>query len=323
MPEPVLLPARAELLPAVARPLTAQRLVEDWLASQRSPQTRTAYQRDLARFARWLGAEGGAEVLRALVDAGPAGANALVLEYRTWLREQGKAPATCNRYLSSIRSLVALARTLGLPLQELRVRNLPSRAYRDTRGPGRQGVLALLAQAGKSRPPRRQRDRAIVRLLYDLALRVGEACALDLEDVDLEAQAVRIRGKGRLEDERLGLPDPTRAALASWLEVRGAESGPLFHRLDGAAKDSRERLTDRSARRMIGALARRAGLAHVAPHGLRHAAVTEALELTGGNVRAVARFSRHRRLDTVLVYDDAREDLAGQVARQVAGAASE
>ncbi len=55
------------------------------------------------------------------------------------------------------------------------------------------------------------------------------------------------------------------------------------------------------------------------PHGLRHAAITEALELTSGDGRAVQRFSRHRDVRTIERYDDSRQDLAGEVAWKVAG----
>ena len=54
------------------------------------------------------------------------------------------------------------------------------------------------------------------------------------------------------------------------------------------------------------------------PHGLRHAAITEALDKTGGDVRAVQRFSRHADVRTLQAYDDARTDLVGKVARLVA-----
>ncbi len=57
----------------------------------------------------------------------------------------------------------------------------------------------------------------------------------------------------------------------------------------------------------------------VRPHGLRHAAITEALALTGGDLRAVGRYSRHRDLRVLALYDDSRADLAGEVARKVAG----
>jgi integrase/recombinase XerC len=53
-------------------------------------------------------------------------------------------------------------------------------------------------------------------------------------------------------------------------------------------------------------------------HGIRHSAITTVLDLSGGNVRAAQRFSRHRDLATLLRYDDSREDLAGQMARLAA-----
>ena len=40
------------------------------------------------------------------------------------------------------------------------------------------------------------------------------------------------------------------------------------------------------------------------PHGLRHTAVTTALDATNGDVRSVRRFSRHADIGTVLIYDD-------------------
>jgi len=68
---------------------------------------------------------------------------------------------------------------------------------------------------------------------------------------------------------------------------------------------------------MVRDLGRKIGL-KVWPHGLRHAAITEALDLTGGNVRAVQRFSRHRDVRILERYDDNRRDLGGEVAKQVA-----
>ena len=48
-----------------------------------------------------------------------------------------------------------------------------------------------------------------------------------------------------------------------------------------------------------------AGLSRVVrPHGLRHGSITKALDLTRGNLRDVAVFSRHRKSRTLQVYDD-------------------
>jgi hypothetical protein len=41
------------------------------------------------------------------------------------------------------------------------------------------------------------------------------------------------------------------------------------------------------------------------------------VSVTGGDVRAVRLFSRHADIRTVAAYDDARQDLAGVVARKV------
>lgn len=69
-------------------------------------------------------------------------------------------------------------------------------------------------------------------------------------------------------------------------------------------------------------LGRKVGL-KVWPHGLRHTAITEALDLTGGNVRAVQRFSRHRDVRILERNDDNRRDLGGEVAKQVAAGVPE
>ena len=83
------------------------------------------------------------------------------------------------------------------------------------------------------------------------------------------------------------------------------------------ARPGKGRLTAIGLYGMVRELGRKIGL-KVWPHGLRHAAITEALDLTGGNVRAVQRFSRHRDVRILERYDDNRRDLASEVAKQVA-----
>jgi integrase/recombinase XerC len=211
-----------------------------------------------------------------------------------------------------------LARTLGLVPWTLEAPSVKSAAYRDTRGPGRRGFDLLLEELDRRGDRKATRDRALLRLLFDLALRRGEAVALDLADVNLEASTVAVIGKGRRERLLLTLPAETANALRAWLEVRGLEPGPLFVNADRARKGAR--LTGRSVARVLAAIGQRVGLT-VRPHGLRHAAITAALDLTGGDVRKVQRFSRHADVRTVALYDDAREDLAGEVARRVAAGA--
>jgi integrase/recombinase XerC len=139
---------------------------------------------------------------------------------------------------------------------------------------------------------------------------------LDVEHLDLAEGLVWVLGKGRSQRERLTLPGPTREALSVWLALRGDAPGPLFTSLDRARKGS-GRLSGSAVYAVIRSLGERAGL-RARPHGLRHAAITEALDRTGGDVRKVQRYGRHREVRVLARYDANRQDLAGDVARLVA-----
>ena len=69
---------------------------------------------------------------------------------------------------------------------------------------------------------------------------------------------------------------------------------------------------------LVAALSRLAGLSRVRPHGLRHAAITEVLDVTRGDFRTAQRFGRLAKADTLQFYDDNREDLGGGAARLIA-----
>lgn len=308
-------PAREDLLQRI------RRLWASYLSTL-SEHTRKAYTRDLRDFARHLGAADGLETLRRLIEGGPGEANTLALDYKGDLLRRGLSPQTINRRLAAIRSLVKLANTSGMISWELSVRGEKAQPYRDTRGPGRSGYQRILKAMDGSERPREIRDGAILHLLYDLALRRGELARLDFSDLDLSAGTVRILGKGRREPEKLELPEETKAVLSRWIETRGTGPGPLFRNYDRAGKKSGDgRLTPEGIYKLVLYRAAQAGL-KTRPHGLRHAAITEALELTGGNLAAVQDFSRHRSSEILRRYDDNREKRGAEVAKLVAKAAS-
>jgi integrase len=56
----------------------------------------------------------------------------------------------------------------------------------------------------------------------------------------------------------------------------------------------------------------------VRPHGLRHRSSTPALD-SGRDLRDVRRFTSHRSLEMVLRYDVMRRNIAGEIARDLAG----
>ena len=143
-----------------------------------SPNTLQAYRRDLVDFAAHLGEVNAEAAARRLLSGGLGDANALVLGYRSSLLAAGQSPSTINRRLSAIRSVVALARMLGLIDWAIEVKNVRADTYRDTRGPQLGGVEALLVAAKRQAGTKAQRDVAMVRLMFDLALRRGEVVAL-------------------------------------------------------------------------------------------------------------------------------------------------
>jgi integrase/recombinase XerC len=156
----------------------------------------------------------------------------------------------------------------------------------------------------------------MIRLMLDCGLRVGEVVGLDLEHA--EDTAVWILGKGRTERERIGLPVQTAGAIRRWLEVRGDVAGPLFQGVTRHGKVRAGRLSTRSVRRMLEEHGEALGTA-IRPHGLRHTAITAALDATNGDLRKCARFSRHANLATLERYDDNRRDVAADVAADLAG----
>ncbi len=283
-------------------------------------RTARTYLADYRDFARFLGAGSPEAAVEALTGMGSGHANACALAYRVHLADRGLSAGTVARRLVALRSACKSARRLGRIAWGLDVPGPKPEPYRDTRGPGSDGWRRMLtaAEAGAGKP-RGRRDLALLRLLHDLALRRGEVVALDLADLDLDAAAVAVVGKGKTEAVRLTLPGPTRRALAGWLDAHPDPRAPLFVRLDAAGRGGAGRLTGEAVRRTVAELGRVAGLSRVPrPHGLRHQAITAALD-AGRDVRDVRKFFRHAKLDTVLIYDDARRDIAGDIAALVAG----
>jgi len=298
------------------RTVTHRELLDQFL-SRRSVRTRKAYESDLSNFAFYCCATDIRDAVSMLLGLSPGQANTLALQYKNWMIEKKLSPATINRRLAALRSVMKLANTLGLVQHTLSIENERTRGYRDTRGTGEDGYRAILEEARKHRNRRKAvRDTVLLRLLYDLGLRRGEVAALNIEDVDLGTGMIMVTGKGCAEASPITLPDPTKEALAEWIEMRGESEGPLFTNLDNAHKGSR--LTGSAIYAIVRKLGQRVGV-KARPHGLRHAAITTAAEITKGNVVAIRRFSRHRNVQTVMVYVDNYKDEGGEIAKQLAG----
>jgi integrase/recombinase XerC len=299
---------------AVQRPLDAHVLIARWQEG-RSPYTVRAYGRDLAYFARWSEASAAGEAISRLLTGSMGEANERLHAYRGAMLDEGLAPATVNRRLSALRSIIRLGRTFGLISWSVEIDGVKGKAFRDTAGPGVDGVTAVKRQAAQHvRPAKAARDVAIVRVLFDLALRRGEVAGLELEHFDARASRLSILGKGRREREWRTLPPRTLAALNTWLKYRGKKPGPLFINFHFANKGL-DRLEANGIYWVVRSLADKAEI-RARPHGMRHTSITAGLDRTR-DPRKVRQHARHASMDTTMLYDDARADFAGEVARIV------
>lgn len=291
------------------------------LADKRSPQTRRAYAADLRHF---FGSPD-PDAVRAFL-ALPAPAVALRLhEYKARLIQAGLSEATVNRRLSALRSLlkhacrIGLAQTDGAGL----VDNEKSQSYRDTRGISLPLLKRLVKLPGAD-TLRGLRDTALLRLLAQNALRRAEVCALSIRDFDPEGKRLMILGKGRgAEKAPVTLSAGAVSAILDYLHATGHAAdrdAPLFANLDRRPGHAGRRLTVDGLFHIVQTYGRALGIEGLTPHKLRHSAITGALDLTAGDVRAAQKLSRHRDLRTVALYDDNRRDEQGRLTDLLAGA---
>jgi integrase/recombinase XerD len=292
------------LAPAAEAELAAGQAVRrylDHLAVERglAANTLAAYRRDLNRYVRWLAAAGVADPAAADED--------LLVAYLGALRSGTTSAGHPYRASSIARGLASVRGFHRFLVREQLAGSDPSRQLGAPKVPLSlpkaltvEEVEALLgAVAGDE--PQALRDRALLELLYAAGLRVSEATALDVDDVDLDDGLVRAFGKGARE-RLVPVGRSARAATQAWL-VRGRpalarpRSGPaLFLNLRGS------RLTRQGCWKLLRHHAARAGLAaKVSPHVLRHSFATHLLA-GGADIRVVQELLGHASLATTQVY---------------------
>ncbi|WP_460352451.1 tyrosine recombinase XerC [Actinoallomurus acanthiterrae] len=144
------------------------------------------------------------------------------------------------------------------------------------------------------------RDQAVFELLYGSAIRVGELCGLDVDDVDLARRTIRVIGKGDKE-RTVPVSAPAARAVDAWLRrgrpglVRDRSGPALFVGTRGG------RLHPTVVRRDLHRRLAELGLPDMGPHGLRHSAATHLLE-GGADLRSVQEILGHSSLATTQVY---------------------
>ncbi len=262
-----------------------------------SRNTLHAYQSDLAQFGRYLDTRGVSPLRTTHSDL--AG---FLAELAAGDEKRAPAsPATLQRKAACLRSFYRHLRREELivhdPTTDLRS---PPKLMRLPKVLSREQVAELLEQP-KGAGPLALRDRALLELMYACGLRVSEAIALEVGDVDSDEGMLRARGKG--SKERIV---PVGSSAVGALQRYLARGRPL---LVGARAESSlfvnhrgARLTRQGVYKIIQSYAHSAGLAErMTPHTLRHTFATHLLA-GGCDLRSLQEMLGHADLATTQIY---------------------
>ncbi len=260
------------------------------LAHQRraSPDTLTAYARDLARLVE---SAGGAP----LASLAPHQLRKFVMR----LHGQGLASASLARMISAWRSYYRwLARRGAIPRNPCDGLRAPKRPKRLPKALSTDQSQALLD--APARTLLGIRDKAMFELFYSSGLRLSELAGLNVGGgLDLAEGMVTVTGK-RAKTRTVPVGRQALAAIQAWLGRRGelapATEPALFVGRRG------NRLHPRTIERRLELWARRQGLGvHVHPHMLRHSFASHLLQ-SSGDLRAVQEMLGHASIATTQVY---------------------
>lgn len=254
-----------------------------------SPHTVEAYRGDLEDALKCWGSERSigtierSDVRRFLAD----------------LSSRGLGPRTLGRRLAALRSFfrylireeivtVNPARGVMAPRTE---KNLPRYLTEDEAGRLLDGEFRA--------DPVGARDRAMLEIFYSTGARIAEIAALDLDDLDLEGESVRLLGKGSKERMAL-IGGEARASLDAWLSVRGELAARGERALFVNARDGR-RLSIRGMRLVLSGHLHRVSPECAHPHAIRHSFATHLLN-NGADLRSVQELLGHSSLSTTQRY---------------------
>jgi len=156
------------------------------------------------------------------------------------------------------------------------------------------------------------RDRAILALGLASALRRSELVALDLADIALVKEGVRLtirhsktdqEGEGQVIAVPNGQTILPVARLKAWLAVRGNAPGPLFTRFAANGAMTQLPMSDRAVARLVQKYAALVGLdaSVLGAHSLRAGFLTEAAR-SGASLPKMQEVSRQKKLEVLLGY---------------------
>jgi site-specific recombinase XerD len=273
----------------------------------KSELTIKSYLSDMGKFIQWFEQSTGEKFE-------PQAITALdVQSYRSYLlRDKEYKPSTINRKLSALSKFCRWAKGEGLikedPTDEVKgveeVKAAPKALTHKE-------LLRLLRMVHQGR---KKRDIAIIEVLCNTGLRVGELAALKLEDIQISERRgwITVRAGKGVKYRRVPLNADARKALSEYLEVRpdvGDDYLFLGQRGNG--------LTPSAIWRVVKKYGRRAGL-DISPHDLRHTYGTRLVREEGVDLVTVATLMGHKSLDTTAIYTKPSEEDMARAAERLA-----
>ncbi|HMN21171.1 MAG TPA: site-specific tyrosine recombinase XerD [Ottowia sp.] len=274
-----------------------------WLEDGLAPNTLAAYRRDLELYARWLREAHGLLPLQSQEHH--------LLAYFA-VRASSRA-TSANRRLTVFKRYFRWALRERLIDADPTLRLLAARQPLRVPGTLSEAQVDALLAAPDADTPLGLRDRTMLELMYASGLRVSELVGLKTFQVDLNAGALRVLGKG--SKERLV---PFGQVARRWLERYLAEARPailgarqseaLF--VTGAGRTPGTAMSRVMFWNLVRRYARQAGIGTpLSPHTLRHAFATHLLN-HGADLRAVQMLLGHADISTTTIYTHvARERL--------------
>lgn len=289
------------------------RLIDAFLEAQAAElgaarNTRLAYGRDLADFARWVESRGGAvqDADRDMIEA-----------YLVHCDAAGLAASTRARRLSSIRQLYRFLYEEGLrkdnPALRIRGPALGRRLPKTLDVHEVERLLEAARTAGRTEADR-ARNTSLVEILYATGMRVTELVSLPVASVRGDPEAILVLGKGGRE-RMVPLSDKARGAIMVWLEHRDAAeerrraAGTPPSRFLYPSKSREGHLTRIRFYTLIKEIAVAGGVdpSKVTPHTLRHAFATHLLA-NGADLRAIQALLGHADVSTTEIYTHVIEE---------------
>ena len=223
-------------------------------------------------------------------------------DYLFGLMKRGQARSYVRLQFSAFRTFYRfLAERKKLPRDPVRELQLPKIEKKLPLVLTRQQIEELLAAPARVTKNRAApiwmplRDIAIMELFYSSGLRLSELAALDVADVDLYTESVRVFGKGRKE-RICPVGFPALEAISRYRAAANVHSGALF------INKLRRRMSARSIWLVLKRYLRHTSIPiSISPHKLRHSFATHMLD-RGADLRSVQALLGHASLSTTQIY---------------------